>query len=109
MNTALQKKGIVECLILAALAGLLLSAFTAATLLPMQSEAVLVGLLVTKNYPVWILVAVASVGNVLGAVVNWGLGRAFMRLEGRPWFPASTERIEQANAWYRDTENGRRS
>ena len=86
---------------LAAYAGLFLSAFTAATLLPLQSEAVLVGLLMTETYPVWMLVAVASAGNILGSIVNWGLGRAFMHLDTRPWFPVSAEKIEQASAWYR--------
>ncbi|HHK2384072.1 TPA: DedA family protein, partial [Pseudomonas aeruginosa] len=33
--------------------GLFLAAFGAATLLPMQSEAVLVGLLLTDRYAVW--------------------------------------------------------
>ncbi|MEQ8283567.1 MAG: YqaA family protein [Parvibaculum sp.] len=86
---------------LGAYAGLFLSAFVAATLLPMQSEAVLVGLLMTETYPAWTLVAVASAGNILGATVNWGLGRAFMHLEARPWFPVSAEKIEQASVWYR--------
>ena len=86
---------------LAAYAGLFLSAFVAATLLPMQSEAVLVGLLMTETYPVWALVAVASAGNILGSAVNWGLGRACMHLDARPWFPVGAEKIERARAWYR--------
>jgi len=51
--------------------GLFLAAFGAATLLPMQSEAVLVGLLLTDRYAVWALLAVATTGNVLGSVLNW--------------------------------------
>ena len=60
---------------LAAYAGLFLSALAAATILPMQSEAVLVGLLLA-DYSPWLLVTVASVGNVLGAAINWLLGEA---------------------------------
>ncbi len=52
-------------------AGLFLAALLAATVLPMQSEAVLVGLLLTGDYPVAALLLVASLGNVLGAVLNW--------------------------------------
>ena len=37
--------------------GLFLAAFGAATLLPMQSEAVLAGLLLSERYAVWGLVA----------------------------------------------------
>ena len=40
--------------------GLFLAAFGAPTLLPMQSEAVLVGLLLTDRYAVWALLAVAT-------------------------------------------------
>jgi len=69
---------------LAALSGLFMAAFVAATILPAQSEAVLVGLIYTGHYAVWILVAVASVGNVLGSVVNWLLGRGIERFRNRP-------------------------
>ncbi|MDX5366010.1 MAG: DedA family protein [Alphaproteobacteria bacterium] len=86
---------------LAAYAGLFLSAFVAATLLPMQSEAVLIGLLMMETHPAWALVAAASAGNILGSAVNWGLGRACMHLDARPWFPVGAEKIERARAWYR--------
>ena len=47
------------------------SAFVAATILPLQSEAVLVALLAAGDYPVSALIIVATVGNVLGSVINW--------------------------------------
>ena len=56
------------------------SALVAATILPMQSEAVLVGLLVAGNQPVVALLLVATVGNVLGAVINWVLALAALTL-----------------------------
>ena len=40
------------------------AAFGAATLLPLQSEAVLVGVLLQDDYPVYIVVLMASLGNV---------------------------------------------
>ena len=46
--------------------GLFFAAFGAATLLPLQSEAVLVGLLLSDRYWLWALLAVATFGNVLG-------------------------------------------
>ncbi len=64
-----------------AYAGLFLAAFLAATLLPAQSETALVALQLTKDYPVIALVAVASLGNVLGSVVNWLIGRGIDRDE----------------------------
>lgn len=80
--------------------GLFLAAFTAATLLPAQSEALVVGLLLT-DYAPWLVLAVASVGNVLGSVVNWFLGRGIELFRGRRWFPASPAALARAEGWYR--------
>ena len=55
-------------------AALFISALIAATLVPMQSEAVLVGLLIAGQKPIMWLVIVATVGNVLGAIINWYFG-----------------------------------
>jgi membrane protein YqaA with SNARE-associated domain len=59
----------------AGLGGLFLAAFIASTLFPASSEAMLGGLVASGAYDPWILIAVASAGNVLGASVNWALGR----------------------------------
>tara|TARA_R110000868_G_scaffold267154_1_gene526425 strand:- start:494 stop:964 length:471 start_codon:yes stop_codon:yes gene_type:complete len=80
--------------------GLFLASFAAATILPMQSEAVLVGLLLA-DYSPWLLITVASVGNALGSVINWSLGRGIERFRDRPWFPASETKVERAQNWYR--------
>lgn len=86
---------------LAVLAGLFLAAFAAATILPMQSEAALVALLVAGTHPAWLLVAIAGLGNVLGSVVNWLLGRGIERFRDRPWFPVKPAALERAQGWYR--------
>lgn len=83
------------------LGGLFAISFVAATILPAQSEAALVALLVAGSLPAWLLVAVASAGNVLGAVVNWALGRSVQRFAGRRWFPASPAALRRASDWYR--------
>lgn len=80
-------------------AGLFLSAFVSATLLPLQSETVLVGLLVTDHTP-WLVIAIASVGNVAGAVVNWLIGRGIEHLRDRKWFPVSAVSLQRAQDWY---------
>lgn len=80
--------------------GLFLAAFGAATLLPLQSEAVLVGLLVSDRYWLWGLLAVATLGNVLGSLVNWWLGRGLERFQGRRWFPVSPRHMERARVHY---------
>ena len=68
-------------------AALFFSALVAATLVPMQSEAVLVALMI-------------AVGNVLGAVINWYLGHMLARFQNRSWFPASPTQVKRAKAWY---------
>jgi membrane protein YqaA with SNARE-associated domain len=80
--------------------GLFMAAFLAATLLPAQSEAVVVALLVGGYLP-WLVLTVASVGNILGSVVNWGLGRGVEHFRHRPWFPASPAALARAEIWYR--------
>ena len=80
--------------------GLFGAAFAAATLLPLQSEALLVALLLGGGQPAGVLVLVASLGNVLGSLVNWWLGRYLERFHGRRWFPVSDRRLLQAQHWY---------
>jgi membrane protein YqaA with SNARE-associated domain len=79
--------------------GLFMAAFLAATLLPAQSEAVLVALLLEGHSPWW-LVAVASVGNLLGSTLNWWLGREIARFGDRRWFPVKPDALERARRWY---------
>lgn len=83
-----------------AYAGLFLISLAAATILPMQSEAVLVALLLA-DYSPWLLIVVASLGNILGSVINWLLGRGIERFRERSWFPASEAGLERARRWYR--------
>lgn len=85
---------------LSAYPALFLSAFGAATLLPLQSEAVLVALLLAGQHPLWALLLVATLGNVLGSWVNWLLGRSIEHYRERRWFPVSPARLQQAQAWY---------
>ena len=85
---------------LSAYPALFLSAFGAATLLPLQSEAVLVALLLAGQHPLWTLLLVATLGNVLGSWVNWLLGRSIEHYRERRWFPVSQTRLQQAQGWY---------
>jgi membrane protein YqaA with SNARE-associated domain len=85
---------------LAEYGALFAASFLSATIFPFQSEAVLFGMLVAEHYSSWWLIGVASLGNTLGSVVNWFLGRFLARLEGRRWFPVRREQIARAEAWY---------
>lgn len=83
-----------------AYAGLFAAAFLAATLLPAQSEAVLLALLATDRYPVFLLLLVASAGNVLGSCVNYALGR-LLAGSGRASRLVGSAHRSRAEAWYR--------
>ena len=59
----------------ASLWGLFSSAFLSSTLLPGGSEAVLVYLASHETYSPFILLLVAALGNTLGGMTSWSLGR----------------------------------
>lgn len=86
---------------LAAYAGLFAIAFVAATILPAQSEAGLVALILSGKYSALLLVVVASVGNILGSLVNWLLGVGIERFRHRRWFPVKEAALDRAQRWYR--------
>jgi len=79
---------------------LFISAFGAATLLPLQSEAVLVGLLVQAKHPAYLLLCVATIGNVLGSCVNWYLGLKIEYVKDKKWFPVSENNMRKAQKIY---------
>lgn len=78
-----------------------ISAFLAATIIPAQSEAVLAYQLSLAPGAVVALVTFATVGNVLGAMLNWALGRFFTHHRDKRWFPIQTHKIEKAEKQYR--------
>ena len=82
-------------------AGLFFTALLAATLLPLQSEALLAGLILTEQYPVGLLVLAASLGNVAGSSINWGLGRSIELFRHKPWFQKKEASLQKAERWYR--------
>jgi membrane protein YqaA with SNARE-associated domain len=88
---------------LASYLGLFASALLAATIVPMQSEAILVALLIAGDLPPWALIAVATFGNVGGSVINWWLGLYLQRsvtVKDHRWFTVTPARLAEAIAWY---------
>jgi len=85
---------------LVAYASLFLAAFLAATLVPAQSESVLTGLILAGGQPVTMLVVVASLGNILGSVLNWLIGCGVEKFRDRKWFPASEAQLARAQEHY---------
>lgn len=75
------------------------TAFLAATILPFYSEVVLFALLRAGGDPLT-LVGVATLGNTLGAIVNWAMGRYLLHFQDRRWFYFKKEQIARAQHWY---------
>ena len=80
---------------------LFFSAFLAATLLPAQSEAVLAYQISAYPDALVYLIAIATAGNVLGAILNWALGRFFTQFSHRSWFPVSPCKLVKAEQHYK--------
>jgi membrane protein YqaA with SNARE-associated domain len=75
--------------------GLFVAAFLAATILPLSSEVVLSILLLNGLSPI-ALVAIATVGNVLGSLTNYALG-FWVSLEAiKKWLKMSEEEFVRA-------------
>ena len=84
----------------AGLGGLWLAAFLAATPVPFQSEFVFLAMQAAGVASPLVLVIVASVGNVLGSVVTYGIGRGVAHTQGRRWFPVTPVQMAKAEAWF---------
>ena len=75
--------------------GLFIAAFLAATILPLGSEIVLTALLLTSLSPIT-LIAVATLGNVLGSLTNYALGYWASLGALKRWLKMSEEEFEKA-------------
>jgi membrane protein YqaA with SNARE-associated domain len=43
---------------------------------------------------------VASVGNILGSVLNYWLGRVALHYQDRKWFPVSRTALDKSQHWF---------
>ena len=80
---------------------LFLISFLAATIFPLSSELTLAGLLSTENYSSFVLIGVASLGNILGSVFNWLLGFYLLKYINRKWFPFKGHQIKYASKQFK--------
>ncbi len=80
---------------------LFLSAFVAATILPAQSEALLAYHVSVHPQSVMPIITVATIGNVLGSIVNWWLGRQVEKIKEKSWFPISEQELSKGKLYYR--------
>ena len=74
--------------------------FLAATILPFSSELSLAGLISTSNFNNSLLLIAASLGNILGSIVNWFIGFYSRNLITKKWFPFKETQIERSSKWF---------
>lgn len=84
---------------MSAYVSLFAASFIAATFIPFYSEFAVVGMVAVDKNPELVL-AIATLGNTLGAAVNWLLGRFFLHYQDRAWFPIRRQQLERAQRWF---------
>jgi membrane protein YqaA with SNARE-associated domain len=73
------------------------SSFASSTILPGHSEITLTALITQKKYDIFYLVFFASLGNILGSVLNWYLGLYFLKFKNKKWFPFKENHINKVS------------
>ncbi len=74
--------------------GLFIAAFLAATILPMASEIVLIGVIAAGVDP-WTALWAASIGNTLGGMTSYFLGYFFEIKKVCGWFGVKPEKLDR--------------
>ena len=79
---------------------LLLFSFLAATFLPFSSEVILTTMYLSKNFNIFILLIVASTGNISGSLFNWYLGKKILIFKDKKWFPISDDKLKKSEKFF---------
>lgn len=79
---------------------LFFSSLLAATIFPAQSEIILASIHLSGKYELYVLLLIATFGNVLGSVFNWFLGYYFVKFQHKKWFPISANAIKKHSQTY---------
>ena len=79
---------------------LFISSFLSSTLLPGHSELTLTTFIFLKKYSIIDLIIFASIGNILGSILNWCMGYYLTNLKNKKWFPINTLRLIRASSWF---------
>lgn len=81
-------------------AGMFVAAFLAGSILPLASEVVLAALLVAGVPPMQLLLS-ASVGNTLGSITNYGIGRLGKENTIEHWLKIKPKDLERGKKYVR--------
>lgn len=76
-----------------------LAAFLAGSFIPFSSEAIMGALLIATDMDPVLTVAFGTVGNFLGSMVNYGIGRLGNAEKLAKWLKIKPRRMAQAQNW----------
>ena len=76
------------------------SSFIAATIFPAGSEIVLATLNIAGDHDKFLLLIIATAGNVLGALVNWLIGYYLIKFKDKRWFPLKKKQLKKYSGIY---------
>ena len=79
---------------------LLIISFLAATILPFSSEVVLTTMYLSNSFETFFLLIFASIGNILGSITNWYLGKKITIFQDRKWFPVSPDQLNKSQKYF---------
>ena len=79
---------------------LLIVSFLAATILPFSSEIVLTTMYLSNLFETYFLLIFASIGNILGSITNWYLGKKITIFQDRKWFPVSPDQLDRSQKYF---------
>ena len=79
---------------------LLIVSFLAATILPFSSEIVLTAMYLSNSFETYFLLIFASIGNILGSITNWYLGKKITIFQDRKWFPVSPDQLDRSQKYF---------
>ena len=79
---------------------LLIISFLAATILPFSSEVVLTTMYLSNSFETYLLLIFASIGNILGSITNWYLGKKITIFQDRKWFPVSPNQLNRSRKYF---------
>ena len=77
-----------------------LISFLAATILPFSSEVVLTTMYLSNSFEPYFLLIFASIGNIMGSITNWYLGKKITLFQNRKWFPVSPDQLERSRKYF---------
>jgi len=78
---------------------LFFSAFISSTLFPGGSEALLLYRL-HEGGDAYVLVAIATIGNVLGSLITYAMGRLGNEAIHKKWLRMDAKKVERAEHWF---------